>query len=112
MVTDKRLFKITENNLVFKPDLTGCTTLEDVYVRLQRDYRGWLVYMGGHHVALHRASDQPRLLMVAETPANKLSDDSGSLSLPYALLGLASYMLYWMIAHGVFQALTALQGVR
>lgn len=41
-----------------------------------------------------------------------ISDDSGSLTLPYALLGLAAYMIYWMIAHGVFQALTALQGVR
>lgn len=41
-----------------------------------------------------------------------ISDDSGSLTLPYALLGIAGYMVYWMIAHGVFQALTALQGVR
>ena len=41
-----------------------------------------------------------------------LTDDSGSLALPYALIGLAAYMVYWMIAHGVFQALTALQGRR
>lgn len=40
------------------------------------------------------------------------ADDSGSLTLPYALVGLAAYMVYWMISHGVFQALTALQAVR
>lgn len=38
-----------------------------------------------------------------------LCDDSGALTLPYALLGIAGYLLYWMISHGIIQALTALQ---
>lgn len=43
------------------------------------------------------------------TQPSLLSDDSGALTLPYALIGLAAYTIYWMISHGVFQALTALQ---
>lgn len=38
-----------------------------------------------------------------------LLDDSGAVTVPYVLLGLAGYMVYWMVAHGVFQALTVLQ---
>ena len=45
-------------------------------------------------------------------PCHLATGDSGALTLPYALLGIAAYMLYWMIAHGVFQALTALQAGR
>ena len=39
----------------------------------------------------------------------RLTDDCGALTLPYALIGLAAYMVYWMISHGIFHALTALQ---
>ena len=37
------------------------------------------------------------------------TSDSGAVTLPWALLGVAGYMLFWMISHGVFQALTVLQ---
>lgn len=44
--------------------------------------------------------------------SGRFLDDSGAVTLPYALLGIAGYMVYFMISHGIIQALTALQAGR
>jgi len=42
-------------------------SLDDVEGFLKTAFAGWFIHRGGHHVSLHRASGQPRLLLVAET---------------------------------------------
>lgn len=99
--------------------------LGKVYNRLQawaQNERLWASRMPDGLEAdakINRAKNYEALLPAIEKaidrlrkPSELVTDDSGALALPYALLGIAGYMVYWMISHGIFHALTALQGGR
>lgn len=40
---------------------------------------------------------------------NTFSGESGNITLPVVIIGIAVYAIWFMISHGVFQAVTALQ---
>lgn len=48
-----------------------------------------------------------RLISVKQV--HKFSDDSGHIALPMVVAGIAVYVFWFLISHGVFQAVTALQ---
>ena len=54
---------------------SGCRaseTLDEAEANLRSLFRGWFVYRGGSHVALHRtADDDRRVLVVTEQPVAK-----------------------------------------
>jgi len=63
----KAKYEVTENKLCLGPDLCGCFTLDQVEARLRQEYRGWFVYRGGRHVALHRQwGDNERLFLAVD----------------------------------------------
>lgn len=63
-------------------------------------------------VRVHGLNAACRMQKIVGSALNVVIDDSGHITLPYALLGIAGYMVYWMVAHGIFHALTALQAGR
>jgi hypothetical protein len=56
--------------LAVRAALNGCrqlASLDEVEANLRALFRGWFVYRGGSHVALHRtAGDDRRVLLVTE----------------------------------------------
>jgi hypothetical protein len=62
------LSRITEIRDLAQLEMTlaRMTTLEEVSSYLREHFPYWMVYQGGHHVALHRTPYSDRALLVTE----------------------------------------------
>lgn len=49
-------------------ELARCFTLDECAAKLREVFKGWFVYRGGHHIALHRDSGiaSARVLLLVE----------------------------------------------